>query len=475
MSYSISSSISSWAHGPAPHSLHLVLPRRIHQIHPLHPIPARKFDHLLHGNLSAMHLDSSIRLFDRAKELMPGGVSSPVRAIPPNPFYTARSGGPYLWDADGNRLIDYCLAYGPMILGHSHPEIISAALEQMKQGWLYGTPSELEVKAARRISGLYPSMEMLRFVSSGTEATMAAIRVARGATGRDRIIKIEGGFHGAHDSVLIKAGSGATTLGIPDSGGVPADTAKNTLQVPYNDLEALESVLDAYPEEISCLIMEPVLGNIGPVLPENGYLEGVRRITKEHDVLLIFDEVITGFRLALGGAQERFGVKPDLTTLGKIIGGGFPIGIFGGRRDLMEQVAPQGKIYQAGTFNGSPVPLACGMATLDILERERILEKLEAKGEEMRKGLLEIVEDLKLGYSVVGIASMFKLFFGPTPHNYTEALRCDRAGYFSMFRRMLDLGIFLTPSQYETDFISAAHGPEEIQTTLEAFSRCLKA
>ncbi|HUS74370.1 MAG TPA: glutamate-1-semialdehyde 2,1-aminomutase [Methanothrix sp.] len=421
-----------------------------------------------------MHLDSSIRLFDRAKDLMPGGVSSPVRAISPYPFYTARADGPYLWDADGNRLIDYCLAYGPMILGHRHPAIIQAVVEQMSRGWLYGTPSELEVRAAERISRLYPSMEMLRFVSSGTEATQAALRVARGATGRDKVIKIEGGFHGAHDSVLVKAGSGATTLGIPDSLGVPADTARNTLQLPYNDLQALESVLKSFPGQIACLIMEPVLGNIGPVLPEEGYLKGVRQLTREHDVLLIFDEVITGFRLSLGGAQERFGIKPDLTTLGKIIGGGFPVGIFGGRRDLLEQVAPSGGIYQAGTFNGSPVPLASGMATLDIMEKEKVLEKLNATGKQMRKGLQEIVDDLRLGYSVVGIASMFKIFFGEEPHNYAQALKCDKTGYLAFFRRMLDSGIFLTPSQYETDFISAAHSSEVIQTTLEAFSSCLK-
>jgi len=361
-----------------------------------------------------------------------------------------------------------------MILGHRHPAVVRAAADQMDRGWLYGTPSELEVTAAKRISRLYPSVEMLRFVSSGTEATQAALRVARGATGRDKVIKIEGGFHGAHDSVLVKAGSGATTLSIPDSKGVPVDTAKNTLQVPYNDLDALESVLRSNPGQIACMILEPVLGNIGPVLPEKGYLEGVRRLTKEHDVLLIFDEVITGFRLSLGGAQEHFGIKPDLTTLGKIIGGGFPVGIFGGRRDLLEQVAPSGGIYQAGTFNGSPVSLACGMATLDVMEKEKVLEKLSVTGKQMREGLQDIVDDLRLGYRVVGIASMFKLFFGEEPHNYAQALKCDKNGYLAFFRRMLDAGIFLTPRLYETDFISAAHSPEVIQTTLEAFSSCLK-
>jgi glutamate-1-semialdehyde 2,1-aminomutase len=361
-----------------------------------------------------------------------------------------------------------------MILGHRHPAVENAVIDQLKKGWLYGTPSKLEVTMAERISGLYPSMEMLRFVSTGTEATMAALRVARGSTGRDKIIKIEGGFHGAHDSVLVKAGSGATTFGIPDSKGVPADTAKNTLQVPYNDLDALEKVLKSFSGQVAALIMEPVLGNIGPVLPGEGYLQAVRELTEKHDVLLIFDEVITGFRLSLGGAQKYYGVTPDLTTLGKIVGGGFPIGIFGGRRDLIEQVAPGGGIYQAGTFNGSPVSLAAGFATLDVMEKENTLERLNATGDEMRKALREMVEDLRLGYSVVGIASMFKVFFGTEPHNYAEALKCDKAGYLGFFRRMLESGVFLTPSQYETDFISAAHSPEAIEATLEAFKSCLK-
>jgi len=362
-----------------------------------------------------------------------------------------------------------------MILGHRHPAVMRAVTDQLQKGWLYGTPSELEVQLAERVAGLYPSMEMMRFVSTGTEATMAALRVARGATGRNRFIKIEGGFHGAHDSTLIKAGSGATTFGVPDSLGVPEDTAKNTLQVPYNDLAALEKVLESFPGEIAALIMEPVLGNIGPVLPQEGYLQAVRDLTHEHDVLLIFDEVITGFRLSLGGAQRYYGVTPDMTTLGKIIGGGFPIGIFGGKRSLMEQVAPSGGIYQAGTFNGSPVSLAAGMATLDVLEKERALERLNSVGDSMRKALQEMVEDLRLDYSVVGIASMFKIFFGPRPDNYAQALKCDKASYLAFFWRMLAAGVFLTPSQYETDFISCAHSDEAIQATLEAFRSCLKS
>ena len=421
-----------------------------------------------------MSSDASSKLFEVAKRLMPGGVSSPVRAISPYPFYVSRAEGPYLWDVDGKKLIDYCLAYGPMILGHRHPVVMERVIDQLERGWLFGTPSELELRLAERIAGLYPSIDMLRFVSTGTEATMAALRIARGFTKRDRIVKVEGGFHGAHDSVLVKAGSGATTLGTPDSLGVPKDTAKNTLQVPYNDLGAIDAALSEFEGEVAAVIMEPVLGNIGPILPEKGYLEGVREITKDHDVLLIFDEVITGFRLSLGGAQNFYNVVPDLTTLGKIIGGGFPIGVVGGRRELMEMVAPSGGIYQAGTFNGSPTSLAAGMATLDVLERDRVLERLNSTGDDFRKALREIVEDIGHGYSVVGIASIFKIFFGEAPNNYVEALRCDKAGYFSFFKRMLNSGVFLPPSQFETNFISSAHSEDVINQTLEAYKSNLK-
>lgn len=421
-----------------------------------------------------MSSDASSQLFEVAKRLMPGGVSSPVRAISPYPFYVSRAEGPYLWDVDGKKLIDYCLAYGPMILGHRHPQVLEKVVEQLERGWLYGTPSELEIRLAERIVAHYPSIDMLRFVNTGTEATMAALRIARGYTGRDRIVKVEGGFHGAHDSVLVKAGSGATTLGIPDSLGVPKDTAKNTLQVPYNDLGALEAALTEFEGEVAAVIMEPVLGNIGPILPEKGYLEGARRLTKDHDVILIFDEVITGFRLSLGGAQTYYNVVPDMTTLGKIIGGGFPIGVVGGKRELMEMVAPSGGIYQAGTFNGSPTSLAAGMATLDVLEKERVLERLNSNGDELRKALAQIVGDLGLNYSVVGIASIFKIFFGDAPRNYVEALKCDKAGYLAFARRMLKSGVFLPPSQFETNFLSAVHSEDVINQTLEAYKSNLR-
>ena len=416
-----------------------------------------------------MYFDTSLKLFNRGRALMPGGVSSPVRAISPFPFYVSRADGPYLWDVDGNCFIDYCMAYGPLILGHNHPFVKQRIVDQLQKGWLYGTPTELEVQLAKKIVDLYPGVEMLRFVSSGSEATMASLRVVRGCTGRDKIVKVEGGYHGAHDSVLIKAGSGATTLGTPDSLGVPADTAKNTLQVAYNDLEMMEQVLKKYRDEVAAVIMEPVLGNIGPILPKEGYLKGVRELTMDHDVLLIFDEVITGFRISLGGAQKYYGVTPDMTTLGKIIGGGLPIGVFGGRADLMEKVAPSGGIYQSGTFNGSPVSLAAGIATVEYLEKENVLERLNSLGDEMRRALSEIVLDLHLGYSVSGTGSLFKVFFGELPFDNASALRCDKQAYLAFFKRMLSSGVFLPPSQFETNFLSYSHSREVINETLEAY------
>src|SRR5665647_385285 len=308
---------------------------------------------------------NSSDLFAIAKNLMPGGVSSPVRAIKPYPFYTAHASGSHLTTVDGGSLIDCCMAYGPLILGHAHPQIRKSIETQLKNGWLFGTPSPLEPDFAKIITGDHKGMDMVRFVSSGSEATMAAIRLARGFSQKKDIVKIEGGFHGAHDAVLVKAGSGATTMGVPDSAGVLADLVAHTRQVPYNDAEALESLLVAH-DDVAALIIEPVLGNIGPILPRDTYLQEIREITRAHDVLLIFDEVITGYRLGIGGAQKLYKVRPDITTLGKIIGGGLPIGAFGGRRDIMEMVAPQGPVYQAGTFSGNPLSLTAGIATLQL-------------------------------------------------------------------------------------------------------------
>ncbi|TQD26418.1 glutamate-1-semialdehyde 2,1-aminomutase [Methanolobus vulcani] len=421
-----------------------------------------------------MSLDKSRDLYNKARTFLPGGVSSPVRAIKPYPFYTESASGSKIKDIDGNEYIDYCLAYGPNILGHANPTIKQAIIDQLEKGWLYGTPTDLEVNLAEKIVSLYPSIDMLRFVSTGTEATMSALRAARGFTGKNKFVKIEGGFHGAHDAVLVKAGSGATTLGKPDSLGIPEDFTKNTLQVPFNDIEALTQVIEKNQDDMAAVILEPVMGNIGPVLPEGDFLMDVRKVTEENDVVLIFDEVITGFRLAMGGAQEYFGVTPDMTTLGKIVGGGMPIGVFGGKKEIIEMIAPSGSVYQAGTFSGSPASVAAGLAVLDVLEKEEVHKKLNATGDMMRSRLSEIVADLNLDYNVVGIASMFKIFFGDKPHNYQDVLKCDKEGYLKFFFKMLDSGVFLPPSQFETNFISTAHSGEDIEKTLAAYEANLK-
>ncbi|MDD1681472.1 MAG: glutamate-1-semialdehyde 2,1-aminomutase [Methanoregula sp.] len=411
---------------------------------------------------------SSSELFDLAKTLMPGGVSSPVRAIKPYPFYTEQAQGAHLKTIDGRELIDCCLAYGPMILGHAHPGVRKAIAEQLERGWLYGTPSPLEPAYARMITGDHPGMTMIRFVSSGSEATMAAIRLARGFTGKQDIVKIEGGFHGAHDAVLVKAGSGATTMGVPDSAGIPADVVAHTRQVPYNDPEALESLL-AKNTDIAAFILEPVLGNIGPVLPQDNYLREVRSITKAHDVLLIFDEVITGYRIGIGGAQVKYGVKPDLTTLGKIIGGGLPIGAFGGRREIMELVAPQGPVYQAGTFSGNPLSLTAGMATLGwIHDHGDLYRGLDEK----TRALEESLQRDDKG-SFVRLGSMFKYFFrNSPPQNYREVKECDTEAFGKFRERMMDESIFIPPSQFETNFLSTAHSDSDLSTLIQAYQKC---
>ncbi len=411
---------------------------------------------------------SSSELFAKAKTLMPGGVSSPVRAIRPFPFYTERASGAHLKTVDGDDLIDCCMAYGPLILGHAHPAIRKAIEAQLEQGWLYGTPTPLEPLYAEMVSRDHPGMGMVRFVSSGSEATMASIRLARGFTGKKDIVKIEGGFHGAHDAVLVKAGSGATTMGVPDSAGVLADLTAHTRQVPYNDPEALESLLAAH-DDIGALIIEPVLGNIGPVLPKDDYLREVRSITKASGVLLIFDEVITGYRVGIGGAQVTYGVKPDLTTLGKIIGGGLPIGAFGGRSEIMEMVAPQGPVYQAGTFSGNPLSLAAGIATLAWLHSHRSLYRtLEEKTRAIEESLGRDDEG-----SFVRLGSMFKYFFrNRPPQNYREVKECNTEAFGKFWGRMMGRGIFLPPSQFETNFLSAAHSDSDLQTLIQAYQQC---
>lgn len=410
-------------------------------------------------------------LFARAKTLMPGGVSSPVRAIKPNPFYVERAAGSHLATVDGADLIDCCLGYGPLILGHAHPAIREAIERQLEKGWLYGTPTPLELDLAGMITGDHPAVDMVRFVSSGSEATMAAIRLARGYTGRRDIIKVEGGFHGAHDAVLVKAGSGATTLGVPDSAGVLADLVAHTRQVPYNDTEALETLLSGN-DDVAAFILEPIMGNIGPVLPDDGYLADVREITAAHDVLLILDEVITGYRAGIGGAEVLYGVKPDLATFGKIIGGGLPIGAFGGRREIMELVAPAGPVYQAGTFSGNPASLAAGYAALRYLhEHPEVYRRLD----EATRTIGEAAADAGRG-TFVRMGSLFKHFFrSQPPRDYREVKECDTEAFSRFWKAMLEAGVFLPPSQFETNFLSAAHTDQDIEQIADAYGSCLFA
>jgi glutamate-1-semialdehyde 2,1-aminomutase len=411
-----------------------------------------------------MRTDKSAKLYEKARKLMPGGVSSPVRAIDPYPFYVQKASDSRIWDADGNLYIDYCMGYGPLILGHAHPAVYAAVAEQLKLGWDYGTPVKAEIDLAERIQVDFPSMEMLRFVSTGTEATMSAIRAARGFTGKDTIVKIEGGYHGAHDAVLVKPGSAA--ISTPSSLGVPAAAVKHTVQVPFNDVEALSGALEK--NDAACLIIEPVMGNIGPVVPKESYLSDVRKVTEENETLLIFDEVITGFRLCIGGAQCLYGVTPDLTTLGKIAGGGFPIGVFGGTREIMECVAPLGGVFNAGTFSGHPVSLAAGLATLSVLNEEGY-RRVNGLGDLLRRMLVDLLEELDVHISVQGIGTMFQVFFTEKPvRNYQDALTCETDLYKKFSAFMRDEGIFLAPSQYETNFISLAHSNEDLEYTIRA-------
>ena len=411
-----------------------------------------------------MQTNESAKLYEKARKLMPGGVSSPVRAIDPYPFYVQKASDSRIWDADGNLYIDYCMGYGPLILGHAHPAVYAAVAEQLKSGWDYGTPIKAEIDLAERIQAEVPSMQMLRFVSTGTEATMSAIRAARGFTGKDTIVKVEGGYHGAHDAVLVKPGSAA--ISTASSLGVPAAAVKHTVQVPFNDVEALLGVLEK--NDAACLIIEPVMGNIGPVVPEETYLSDVRKVTEENETLLIFDEVITGFRLCIGGAQCLYGVTPDLTTLGKIVGGGFPIGVFGGTREIMECVAPLGGVFNAGTFNGHPVSLAAGLATLSVLNEEGY-RRINGLGDLLRRMLVDLLEELDVNISVQGIGTMFQIFFTEKPvRNYRDALTCNTELHRRFSAYMREEGIFLAPSQYETNFISLAHSNEDLEYTIRA-------
>ena len=414
-------------------------------------------------------MDVSETYYNKAKTIMPGGVSSPVRAIKPYPFYVSKGTGSRIQTVDGDEYIDCCCGYGPLILGHAHPAVKQSLLAQVEEGWLYGTPIPQELSLAERIIADHPAIDMVRFVSTGSEATMAAIRLARGFTDKPDIIKMEGGFHDAHDGVLVQAGSGCTTLGQPDSAGVNPDVVSHTRQVPFNNIEALSTLLDKEGEHIAALIMEPVMANIGPIIPEDGYLEEVRAVTEEQQVLLIFDEVITGYRLGIGGAQVNYGISPDITTFGKIIGGGLPIGAFCGRRDIMEMTAPAGPVYQAGTFSGNPLSIAAGNAALTyLIEHQEIYDRLEAYSRKIG----ETIRDRDGSY--VQIGSMFGYFFrNQPPKDYLSAKEADTTRFKRFWNDMLACGIFLPPSQFETCFLSVAHTNMDINDICTAFETCL--
>ena len=412
-------------------------------------------------------------LFDRASQLLPGGVNSPVRAfrsVGGEPFFTARAQGAYLWDVEGQRYIDYVGSWGPMIAGHAHPEVVEAVARTARDGLSFGTPCALEVEMAEVLTRLVPSLEMVRMVNSGTEATMAAIRVARGATGRQRIVKFEGCYHGHGDAFLVKAGSGALTFGLPDSPGVPKALADLTLTLPFNDFNAATALFERHGDDIAGLILEPVIGNANCILPRDGFLQHLRQLCSQYGTVLIFDEVMTGFRVALGGAQEHFGVTPDLSTFGKIIGGGMPVGAYGGKRELMSQVAPAGPIYQAGTLSGNPVAMAAGLATLQELEKGNFYQDLAATTKRIADGLATRARAFNVPLLVNHVGGMFGLFFTDQAavDSFDAVSRCNLDRFRQFFHGMLTHGVYLAPSAYEACFVSSAHTQAEIKQTLIA-------
>ncbi|RLB01719.1 MAG: glutamate-1-semialdehyde-2,1-aminomutase [Deltaproteobacteria bacterium] len=420
----------------------------------------------------------SEELFEEARRFIPGGVNSPVRAfkaVGGIPRFIARAQGARVWDVDGREYIDYVASWGPMILGHAYPRVVQAVRERTERGTSYGAPTALEVELARTIVEALPSVEMVRMVNSGTEAVMSAIRLARAFTGRDKVLKFEGCYHGHADGLLVKAGSGATTLGVPLSSGVPASYAELTLLAPFNDLEAVQRVMAEHRGEVACVIVEPVAGNMGVVLPEDGFLQGLREICDQEDVLLIFDEVITGFRVGWSGAQGLYGVMPDLTCLGKIIGGGLPVGAFGGRREIMELLAPSGPVYQAGTLSGNPLACAAGLETLRILREEAPYEELEERTSYLCSEIHKVAEEVGVEVTVNQIGSMFTGFFAEGPiRDYASAMGSDLELHRRFFWAMLRRGVYLPPSQFEAAFLSTAHGPEEMERTLSAVKEGLR-
>ncbi|MBA3818409.1 MAG: glutamate-1-semialdehyde 2,1-aminomutase [Deltaproteobacteria bacterium] len=417
-----------------------------------------------------MSIQRSQAIFERAQAIIPGGVNSPVRAcrsVGGDPVFIAQGDGAVITDVDGNRYLDLVGSWGPLILGHTHREIIDTIAESMMLGTTFGAPTEVEVRFAEKLRSVVPSMEMIRAVSSGTESTMSALRLARGFTGRDKIIKADGGYHGHADCLLVAAGSGAATLGIPGSAGVPEGAARDTLVVPYNDLATVETALAV--GDVAAVIIEPVAGNMGLVVPAPGYLEGLRALCTKHGTVLIFDEVMTGFRVAYGGAQERYGITPDLTTIGKVIGGGLPAAAFGGRADIMRKLAPLGPVYQAGTLSGNPLAMAAGLKAMEILGRPGTYERLEHLGKRLGEGLLAAAQAAKVPACLNRVGSMLTLFFTAGPvTDYETAKQADTARFGTFFRKMRDQGVFLPPSQFEAMFVSLAHSDEDVDQIVAA-------
>lgn len=416
-------------------------------------------------------------LFEQAKSVIPGGVNSPVRAfngVGGNPIFFTRGEGSYLFDADDKKYIDYVASWGPMILGHANKTVVDAVKSTLEKGLGFGAPTEIETILAKKVCELVPSIELVRMVSSGTEATMSAIRLARGYTNRDKIIKFEGCYHGHSDSLLVKAGSGALTLGVPTSPGVPASLAEHTLTLEYNNIDQVQEVLGSVGSEIACIIVEPVAGNMNCIPPVDGFLQGLRKACDEHGVVLIFDEVMTGFRVALGGAQAYYGIKPDLTTLGKVIGGGLPVGAFGGKREIMEHIAPLGPVYQAGTLSGNPMSMSAGLAMLNALSSDKdFYQKLNEKVQTLTSGIVAKARENNIGMTANVVGGMFGLFFtdADSVTNFNQTSECDVERFKKFYHLMLSEGIYMAPSAYEAGFVSSAHSDQDIQDTIDAAGR----
>jgi len=415
--------------------------------------------------------------FNAAKAHIPGGVNSPVRAfksVGGDPVFIQKALGAHITDTSGKQYIDYVGSWGPMILGHAHPEVIAAVKAAADNGLSFGAPTEIETEMADKICEIIPSIEMVRMVSSGTEATMSAIRLARGYTGRDKIIKFEGCYHGHSDSLLVKAGSGALTLGVPDSPGVPASLAEHTITLTYNNLQEISDTLAEIGNQVACVIIEPVAGNMNCIPPVAGYLEGIRKLCDEHKVVLIFDEVMTGFRVSLSGAQGHFGITPDLTTLGKVIGGGMPVGAFGGKREIMEYIAPLGPVYQAGTLSGNPIAMTAGLKTLELISADGFYDELSAKVSKLVEGIKQAANDVDIAMTSNQAGGMFGLFFTTQQvTSFEQATQCDAEKFKAFFHGMLAEGIYLAPSSYETGFVSSTHTDEDLQKTIDAAARVL--